>query len=155
MPPAANEQQRDLHGVRTVLSTAAGALSGAVVGFYAGGWLASALLSGEPGSARGLAGLGFALVAAVLATIAGAAGAVSIALQHARGRGTTVTTVLVGGPPLSALGAAGTVWLLHRLGFLPDTRLAILLAAVVFLPATALFGRWLVARRQPDGADEH
>lgn len=54
-----------------------------------------------------------------------------------------------------ALGAAGTAWLLDQLGFLPDTRHAILLAAVVFLPATALLGRWLGTRRQPDDAHEH
>jgi hypothetical protein len=155
VPPTAGEQQRGLHGVRTALSTATGALTGAVVGFYGGGWLATAAMSGEPGFSRGLAGLGIALLTAVLGTIAGAAAAVSITLRDACGRGVTVTTVLVGGLPLSALGAAGIGWLLHRLGFLPDTRLAIVLAAVVFLPATALLGRWIALRRHPDDAREH
>jgi hypothetical protein len=60
---ASGEAQRDLHlhALRTVLSTAIGALTGAVVGFYGAGWLASVVMSGEPGSSRGLAGLGLSL----------------------------------------------------------------------------------------------
>jgi hypothetical protein len=148
----ATDEQCDLSPVRTVLSTAVGALAGAVLAFYAVGGLVSALMADAPPSSRGLAALGIGLITAALGSVAGAAVGVALGLRDVRGRGVTVATVLVGGLPVSALGAVGTLWLIDQLGFLPDARHAIVLAAVVFLPATALLGRWLAARKHRTAA---
>ncbi len=139
----------DMHPLRTCLSTAAGALAGSVATFFVGGQLTSMLLSDEPGSTRGLTSLGVGLLAAVVGSLAGGAAGVAVALRDVPGRGVTVATVLLGGLPLSALGVLAVAGLIRLLGLdvLPSTPGMFLLAAVVFLPATALLGRWIAMRR--------
>lgn len=141
--------------VRTAVSAAAGGLAGAAVAFAAGGEIAAALLPEATGSSSGMVAAAVAVIAAALGSVAGAAGAVAVALRGVSGRGTTVTTVLVAGPPLSVLGVAVTFGLLDGLlPVMPDSRHAVLLAALLFLPSTALLGRWLASRRREDGAPE-
>lgn len=133
---ASDETQRDLYPVRTVLSALVGAVVGAVLAFYAGGVIASPLMSG-----RGMAVLAIGLLVAALGSVAGAAVAVGLALRNAPGRHVTVVTVLVGG----LVGVAGSS--------LINPAYAIPVAAVL-LPTTALLGRWLAIRKQAGGGHE-
>jgi hypothetical protein len=137
MREATDEAQRDLYPVRTVLSALAGAVAGAAVAFYAGGELASVVVS-----EGGFAGLAYVVAAAAFGSVAGAAVAVGLALRHAPGRRVTVVTVLVGG----LLVVASSSWLINPVVAVPVT--------AVILPAIALLGRWLAIRKQADGGHE-